>query len=71
MCIRDSPGLNSSSGQIYALAKRQAFNTVIQGSAADIIKIAMLSVYRNEQLREWGAHMVLQINDELVLEVTE
>ena len=65
------PGLNSSSGQIYALAKRQAFNTVIQGSAADIIKIAMLSVYRNEQLREWGAHMVLQIHDELVLEVPE
>ena len=65
------PGLNSSSGQIYALAKRQAFNTVIQGSAADIIKIAMLSVYRNEQLREWGAHMDLQIHDELVLEVPE
>lgn len=65
------PGLSSTSGQVYALAKRQAFNTVIQGSAADIIKIAMLAVYRDEQLAEWGAHMVLQIHDELVLEVPE
>ncbi|MCR5170288.1 MAG: DNA polymerase I [Desulfovibrio sp.] len=65
------PGLASASGQVYALAKRQAFNTVIQGSAADIIKLAMIAVARDPQLQAWQARLALQIHDELVLEVPE
>ena len=65
------PGMGSASGQVYALARRQAFNTVIQGSAADIIKLAMLAVARDPRLQAWQARLALQIHDELVLEVPE
>ncbi len=64
-------GLDAGSGQVYALAKRQAFNTVIQGSAADIVKLAMIAVARDTQLQAWQARLCLQIHDELVLEVPE
>ena len=63
------PGINSASGQAAALARRQAINTVIQGSAADIIKLAMLAVARDERLRELDARLLLQVHDELLLEV--
>ncbi len=65
------PGINSSSGQEQAMARRQAVNTVIQGSAADIIKMAMLDVHRDAELRAWGARLLLQVHDELVVEVPE
>ena len=63
------PDINSASGQAAALARRQAINTVIQGSAADIIKLAMLAVARDERLRELDARVLLQVHDELLLEV--
>ena len=63
------PDINSASGQAAALARRQAINTVIQGSAADIIKLAMLAVARDERLRELDARLLLQVHDELLLEV--
>ena len=63
------PDINSASGQAAALARRQAINTVIQGSAADIIKLAMLAVARDEHLRELDARLLLQVHDELLLEV--
>ena len=63
------PDINSASGQAAALARRQAINTVIQGSAADIIKLAMLAVARDECLRELDARLLLQVHDELLLEV--
>lgn len=63
------PDINSASGQAAALARRQAINTVIQGSAADIIKLAMLAVARDERLRELDACLLLQVHDELLLEV--
>jgi len=66
---RPLPGITSEAGQIRALAERQAVNTVIQGSAADIIKIAMLAVARDPRLNALDARMLLQIHDELVLEV--
>lgn len=62
------PNITSNNSQEQALARRQAINTVIQGSAADIIKIAMLRVWQDEELRALGAKMVLQVHDELVLE---
>ncbi len=62
------PGIRSDNAQEQALARRQAVNTVIQGSAADIIKMAMLAVWRDEALREMDARMLLQVHDELVLE---
>ena len=52
-----------------ALAERQAVNTVIQGSAADIIKMAMLAVAHDPVLKALNARLLLQIHDELLLEV--
>ncbi len=51
------------------LAERTAINTVIQGSAADIIKLAMLNVYHRLRRENRRASMLLQIHDELVFEV--
>ena len=63
------PDLTSDNGQRRAMAERMALNAPIQGSAADIIKLAMLNVHR--RLREEGmaSRLLLQVHDELVLEV--
>ena len=65
------PDLNSNNATVRALAERNAVNAPIQGTAADIIKLAMNRVDRS--LREGGfsSRMVLQIHDELLLEVPE
>ena len=65
------PDLTSDNGQRRQMAERMALNAPIQGSAADIIKIAMLGVARS--LREQGmtSRLLLQVHDELVLEVAE
>ena len=65
------PDIHSRNAQLEAQARRQAINTVIQGSAADIIKMAMLAVAGDETLKGLGARLILQIHDELVLEVPE
>jgi DNA polymerase-1 len=52
------------------LAERTAINTVIQGSAADLIKQAMVAVYRRLEKERPDGRMLLQIHDELVFEVT-
>ena len=51
------------------LPERTAVNSVIQGSAADLIKLAMIGVHRRLQSANLPAHMLLQIHDELVFEV--
>ena len=63
--------INSANATVRALAERNAVNAPNQGSAADIIKLAMIAVDR--RLREGGfrARMVLQIHDELLLEVPQ
>lgn len=63
------PDMQSQKPQMYALARRQAINTVIQGSAADIIKLAMLAVQGDSVLHDLRADLVLQVHDELLLEV--
>lgn len=53
------------------LPERTAVNTVIQGTAADLIKLAMLAVYRRMKDESFEAKMILQIHDELVFDVPE
>ena len=53
------------------LPERTAVNTVIQGSAADLIKLAMIHIHRRLQREQHPARMLLQIHDELVFEVPE
>jgi DNA polymerase-1 len=65
------PELASRNQQLVSQARRQAVNTVIQGSAADIIKLAMLRVHADEALAGLGARMLLQVHDELLLEAPE
>jgi DNA polymerase-1 len=63
--------LNSDNRNLREMAERMALNAPIQGSAADIIKVAMLGVHRG--LREAGlsSRLLLQVHDELVLEIAE
>ncbi len=68
---RALPDIVSANHQAKALAERQAVNTMIQGTAADIIKLAMLSVHKDTKLQRWKAKLLLQIHDELILEVPE
>lgn len=68
---RSLPDIMSGNHQARAMAERQSINTLIQGSAADIIKLAMLAVHKDKNLKDWGARMLLQIHDELILEVPE
>ena len=65
---RLTPDITSSNNQLRSQARRQAINTCIQGSAADIIKLAMIAVENDPELQRLGAKLLLQIHDELVLE---
>ena len=68
---RPIPELRAGNWQVRSLGERLAVNSVIQGTAADIIKLAMIRVHR--RLRDEGraGKLVLQIHDELLLEVPE
>ena len=63
--------INSHNANIRAIAERNAVNAPIQGTAADIIKLAMIRVSDRLQKEGLKARMVLQIHDELLLEVPE
>jgi DNA polymerase-1 len=65
------PDLTSDNRQRREMAERMALNAPIQGSAADIIKVAMLNVQRELKKTDLRSRMLLQVHDELVLEVVE
>ena len=65
------PDLNSSNRQRREMAERAALNAPIQGSAADIIKVAMLDVETAIARRSLRSRMLLQVHDELVFEVAD
>ena len=67
--VRDSGVRKSGSGGFsLTLPEREAINTVVQGSAADLMKLAMLRVDERLRRESMQAGIVLQIHDELVLE---
>ena len=66
---RPIPEVNSRNGNVQALGRRMAINTVVQGSAADLIKLAMVRLQRRIESEQRPARMLLQIHDELVFEV--
>src|SRR5205807_1185272 len=63
------PDLTSDNRQRREMAERMALNAPIQGSAADIIKVAMLGVHRALTEAALRSRILLQVHDELVLEV--
>ncbi|HLP15136.1 MAG TPA: DNA polymerase I [Bacteroidota bacterium] len=65
------PDINSRNNPIKANAERQAINMPIQGTAADMIKRAMIDIYRAFEEKKVKSKMLLQVHDELVFEVYE
>src|SRR5439155_1571654 len=65
------PDLASDNRQRREMAERMALNAPIQGSAADIIKVAMLGVHRGLTAAKLRSRMLLQVHDELVLEIAD
>jgi len=65
------PDLTSDNRQRREMAERMALNAPIQGSAADIIKVAMLGVHRALTREGLRSRMLLQVHDELVLEIAD
>ena len=65
------PEINSKNFNIRSFGERIALNTPIQGSAADIIKLAMIKVYERLKEEKVSAKLILQIHDELIIECDE
>ena len=68
---RDLPELAASNKNLQAFGKRVAMNTPIQGTAADIIKIAMVKAARRLEKEKLDARIILQVHDELIIEAAE
>ena len=65
------PELAAKNKNIQSFGKRAAMNAPVQGAAADIIKIAMVKVFRRLRDEKLDAHLILQIHDELIIEASE
>ena len=66
--IRYIPELRSSQAPLRQFGERAAMNTPVQGSAADIIKLAMVRVYKRLSEEKLEAKLILQVHDELIIE---
>ncbi|MCL2485816.1 MAG: DNA polymerase I [Endomicrobia bacterium] len=65
------PELKSGNNQVRAAGERIALNTPVQGTSADIIKIAMINIYNEIKVKKYPALMLLQVHDDLLFEVEE
>ncbi len=65
------PDINNANPRVREAAERTAINTPIQGTAADMIKIAMINIHQRLQKEKLQARMLLQVHDELVFETPE
>ena len=63
--------INSSNFTVRGFAERNAINSPIQGSAADMIKLAMIKIHREMKKQVWESKMILQVHDELVFDAVE
>jgi len=61
--------INSANAVVRGMAERNAINAPIQGSAADIIKIAMINIHREMEQQQLQSKMILQVHDELNFDV--
>jgi DNA polymerase-1 len=68
---RSIPEINSSNRQVREAAERMAINMPVQGTSADIIKVAMINLYREMNQRQLKSKLMLQVHDELIFEVPE
>jgi DNA polymerase-1 len=65
------PEIDSTNGNVRQNAERMAINTTIQGSAADLIKVAMINIQKDLSSKNLNTKMILQVHDELVFEVPQ
>lgn len=65
------PQINSDNPRLSEFARRQAINTPIQGSCADIIKKAMVEIFRELKENNLSARMIIQIHDELIFDLPQ
>ena len=63
--------INSSNFTVRGFAERNAINSPIQGSAADMIKLAMIKIHHAMKQQDWESKMILQVHDELVFDAVE